>query len=102
MDKMSKIIPPTATDGEIMAEIGHRLRAMRKSRKISQSEAAAKSGVSRKTVHLAEHGQNPTLLTLIRLLRTYGALDSLNDFIPEIEISPLEILRASRKRGRSS
>ena len=85
-----------------MAEIGRRLRAMRKSRRISQSEAAERSGVSRKTVHLAEHGANPTLLTLIRLLRTYGALDSLNEFIPEIELSPLEVLRKSQKKARSS
>lgn len=84
-----------------MAEIGHRLRAMRKSRGISQSEAAAKSGVSRKTVHLAEHGENPTLLTLIRLLRTYGALESLSEFIPELELSPLEVLRTSQKKVQS-
>lgn len=99
---MSNIIPNTATDGELMAEIGRRLRAIRKSRRISQSEAAERSGVSRKTVHLAEHGENPTLLTLIRLLRTYGALSSLNEFIPEIELSPLEVLRASQKKGRVS
>lgn len=99
---MSKIIPVMATDGEIMVELGRRLRAIRKSRKISQSEAAEKSGVSRKTVHLAEHGKNPTLLTLIRLLRTYGGLDSLNEFIPETELSPLEVLRTSQKKFRSS
>lgn len=85
-----------------MVELGRRLRAIRKSRKISQSEAAEKSGVSRKTVHLAEHGKNPTLLTLIRLLRTYGGLDSLNEFIPETELSPLEVLRTSQKKFRSS
>ena len=99
---MSRIIPPMATDGEILAEIGTRLRALRKSRRLSQSEAAERSGISRKTVHLAEHGENPTLLTLVRLLRTYGALDALNAFIPEAELSPLEVLRASRKKGRSS
>ena len=99
---MSTIIPVTATDGEIMVEIGRRLRAMRKSRRVSQSEAAEKSGVSRKTVHLAEHGENPTLLTLIRLLRTYGGLNSLNEFIPDLELSPLEVLRTSQKKVQSS
>ncbi|MDH3271148.1 MAG: helix-turn-helix domain-containing protein [Gemmatimonadota bacterium] len=85
-----------------MVEIGRRLRAMRKARRMSQSEAAEQSGVSRKTVHLAEHGENATLLTLIRLLRTYGALGSLNDFIPETELSPLEVLRTSQKKVQSS
>jgi len=85
-----------------MAEIGHRLRALRKSRRISQSVAAERSGVSRKTVHLAEHGENPTLLTLIRLLRTYGALEAVSEFIPELELSPLEVLRTSQKKAQSS
>lgn len=99
---MSTISLDMATDGEIMTQLGHRLRALRKSRRFSQSEAAERSGLSRKTVYSAEQGENPTLLTLLRLLRTYGALDSVNDFIPETEISPLEVLRSSRKRGQSS
>lgn len=85
-----------------MAEIGLRLLAMRKARGLSQSEAAERSGVSRKTVHSAEHGENPTLLTLVRLLRTYGALDTLNEFIPETELSPLKVLRTSQKKVESS
>jgi len=96
---MSNNLPVTATDGEIMAEIGRRLEALRKARRVSQSEAAALSGVSRRTVYSAEQGENPSLLTLVRLLRSYGALGSLDGFIPETEISPIEIL--SRKKGRS-
>lgn len=94
---MGTIIPATATDGEIVAEVGHRLRALRKARKLSQSEAAERSGLARKTVYLAEQGENPRLLTLVRLLRTYGALESLSDFIPEVELSPIELLRTSPK-----
>ena len=95
---MSNNLPVTATDGEVMAEIGRRLEALRKVRRVSQSKAAELSGVSRRTVYSAEQGENPSLLTLVRLLRTYGALGSLDGFIPETEISPIEIL--SRKKGR--
>ena len=96
---MSKILPVTATDGEIMAEMGSRLEALRKARRFSQSEAAQLSGVSRRTVYSAEQGENPRLRTLVRLLRTYGALSSLDGFIPETEISPIEILSRSKKRS---
>ena len=96
---MSNIIPVTSTDGEILAEIGKRLEAMRKARRFSQSEAAELSGVSRRTVYSAEQGENPSLRPLGRLLRTYGALGSLDGFIPEADISPIEVLASSRKRS---
>jgi transcriptional regulator with XRE-family HTH domain len=96
---ISNILPVTATDGEILAEIGERLEALRKARRFSQSEAAELSGVSRRTVYSAEQGENPSLRTLVRLLRTYGALNSLDGFIPETEISPIEVLSSSRRRS---
>ncbi len=36
-----------------------------------------------------------TLLTVIRLLRTYGRLGSLDAFIPPAEVSPMQIIRDS-------
>jgi transcriptional regulator with XRE-family HTH domain len=59
---------------------------------MSQEEAARRSGISRRTLWGAEHGENPTLLTLVRLLRTYGRLGSLDAFIPESELSPMDIV----------
>jgi transcriptional regulator with XRE-family HTH domain len=96
---LSTILLTTATDPEILQELGRRLAALRQARRMSQTEAAERSGLSRKTVYSAEQGENPRLLTLVRLLRTYGTLDSLSAFIPETEISPIEILERTRGEG---
>ena len=89
---MSNTIPVGTPDAEVLGEIGRRLRALRKSRRMSQKEAAHRSGVSRRTLYSAEHGENSTLLTLIRLLRTYGRLGSIDSFIPVPEVSPIDVI----------
>lgn len=90
---MSRIRYTTATDGEILRSIGVRLRALRESQELTQKEVALRAGIGRKTLFRAEQGENPTLETVIRLLRAYGRLAALEDFIPEPEISPMARLR---------
>lgn len=94
-------MPIQTPDTEVLREIGRRLEALRKSRGLSQSEAAERSGVARRTLYSAEHGENPTLLTVLRLLRTYGRLGAIDTFIPVPEVSPIEVIeRLERgKRG---
>lgn len=87
------------SDPEVMAALGRRLASLRKSRGLNQSQAGERAGVGRTTVSRAERGDNPNLLTVIRLLRVYGRLDALDGFIPEPEVSPMALIRAS-KRGR--
>ena len=81
-------------DPAILQDIGRRLRALRGDR--HQQEAADLAGLTRQTVARAEHGDNPTLLTLIRLLRAYGRLGALESFIPEPEVSPMALLRETK------
>ncbi len=88
----------TQPDSDILRDIGLRLRALRGS--MNQAEAARLAGLTRSTVSRAEHGDNPTLLTIIRLLRTYGRLNSLETFIPEPVESPMALLRARNRRRR--
>ncbi|TDJ69777.1 MAG: XRE family transcriptional regulator [Planctomycetota bacterium] len=87
------------TDREVMQELGHRLRALREAQRLTRVETAERAGLSRRTVSRAEEGHNPTLLTLVRMLRLYGRLGALEDFLPEPEVSPMAILRD--RRGRS-
>jgi len=94
---MTAISYMTATDQEILASIGERLRALRKARGLTQDEAAARAGLARSTISEAENGENPTLHTVIRLLRVYGELPALESFIPEPEVSPMARLRARRR-----
>ena len=84
-------------DSEVMAEIGRRLAALRGD--LNQADAAAKAGIARPTVSRAENGDNPTLDTIIRLLRAYGRLDVLEGFIPPIAVSPMRLLRDREDRN---
>lgn len=96
---MSEITYTDTTDTELLASLGNRLRALRKARGLTQQEAADRAGLARSTVHEAERGDNATLLTLIRLLRVYGRLAALEDFIPEPEVSPMQRLRAAKRQA---
>ena len=89
------------TDTEILSEIGTRLEALRKSRGLTQTKAAQRAGLARNTLYRAEHGDNPTLHTVIRLLRAYGRLAALESFIPVPEISPMDRLRKRRGAPRA-
>ncbi|MGD2123103.1 MAG: helix-turn-helix domain-containing protein [Gemmatimonadota bacterium] len=84
------------TDPEILAELGRRLAWVRDSVDMNQEAAAARAGLNRTTVSRAERGENPTLLTVVRLLRVYGRLASLDAFIPEPEVSPMALIRGGR------
>jgi transcriptional regulator with XRE-family HTH domain len=88
-----------STDPEIMVEMGRRLAGQRKARGLAQGEAAERAALDRSTVSRAERGDNPTLLTVVRLLRVYGRLGALGSFIAEPEVSPLALIRRSRRRS---
>ena len=96
---MSVLNRPTATDREIMAELGRRLRALRKRRRLTMIEAGELAELDRTTVSRAERGDNPTLLTIVRLLGVYGRLQALESFLPEPEVSPMARLAARRRRS---
>jgi transcriptional regulator with XRE-family HTH domain len=89
----------SATDREILGTIGQRLASLRKTRGLTQQEAADRAGLGRNTLYRAESGDNPTLQTVIRLLRVYGRLAAVESFIPAPEISPMARLR-ERQRAR--
>ncbi len=95
---MSHLSYTSATDREVMQEIGGRLEALRESRRMTMVEAAEQAALSRRTLYRAERGHNPTLLTLVRLLRVYGGLGALESFIPEPEISPMAVLEERRAK----
>jgi len=90
---MGYISLTTATDPEILSEMGRRLKRLRAARGLTMEEVAAVAGLSAKTVSRAEQGANPTLLTVLRLLRVYDRLMALEQFIPEPEVSPMALIR---------
>lgn len=80
------------TNPDIEKELGKRLRNRRLDMNLSQTEIADRSGLSRRTITAIEHGEGSTLSTLITLMRALNALDTLEQFLPDPGISPMEML----------
>jgi len=90
------------TDDEVLAELGGRLRRYRLQGNIRQAELARIAGISLRTLGNIERGKDVQLGTVIRILRALGRLDSLDAFLPEAGVSPMELLRShGRSRQRA-
>jgi len=86
------------TDKALLKELGSRLRMTRLNQNITQDELARRSGVGKGAVRAAELGGNPTLLNLLRILRTLEKLDHLDLFLPETGPSPLQMVKMRGKQ----
>lgn len=90
------------TDKGIGAEVGGRLRALRLRRNQTQQQLAEACALSLNTIKALEAGKGK-LSSLIAVLRELNALDGLDQFIPEVSISPLQLAkRQGKKRQRAT
>jgi transcriptional regulator with XRE-family HTH domain len=87
------------TDPEVLTELGGRIRGYRLQQNLSIASLAMRAGIAPLTLQNAEHGQNFTVETLIRLLRALGRLEQLDALLPEPGLSPLALL-AERRRAQ--
>lgn len=87
------------TDKGIGEEIGHRVRSLRLRKNLTRQQVADKAALSLNPIKSLESGKGK-LGTLIAVLRELGALDSLDGFIPEPLISPLQLARQNGKKRR--
>jgi transcriptional regulator with XRE-family HTH domain len=85
------------TDSAIEAELGRRLKALRLRRNITQQALADATGLSVTAIKGIESGRG-RLSTLIAVLRELAVLDQLEQFIPEVTVSPLQLARRKGKR----
>jgi transcriptional regulator with XRE-family HTH domain len=88
------------TDQEVLQEIARRLKSYRLLQNVSADELARRAGLSKNTVVNAEAGRNPTLRTLVRMLRGLGKLSALEAFLPEPQVSPIQLLERGTTRPR--
>jgi transcriptional regulator with XRE-family HTH domain len=84
-------ITATSTTAEVLSEVGSRLTRMRLQQNWPSARLAERAGVGERTVRRAESGENPSLATLVKLLRALGRLDAFDDFLPEPLVSPLQL-----------
>ncbi len=90
------------SDKAVEQELGSRIKSLRLRRNTTQQQLAEATTLSLNTIKALESGRGK-LATLIAVLRELGALDNLDNFIPEISISPLQLAkRQGRVRERAS
>jgi len=89
------------TAGEIVEELGQRVRQYRLSRGLKQESVARQAQVSARAVRSLEAGTGSTLDTLVRVLKALGLSQNLEDLVPIATISPMQMLirKAPRVRG---
>jgi transcriptional regulator with XRE-family HTH domain len=95
----------TSTTGEVLQEVGSRVRAYRLQQNKTHAELAKEAGIGRATLVRAEAGQNSSLETLVKILRVLGRLDALNDFLAPPLISPIQVAAfqgRTRRRARKA
>ena len=90
------------SDKAIEEELGYRIRSLRLRKNLTQKELAEAATVSLNVIKSLEAGRGK-LASIIAVLRELGALDQLENFIPEPSISPLQLARMQGKqRERAS
>ncbi len=89
------------SDKAIEQELGERFKGLRLQKNITQKELAEATTLSLNSIKALESGRGK-LSTVIAVLRELGALDQLDNFIPEITISPMQLAKTQgqvRKRA---
>ena len=90
------------SDKAIETALGERFKTLRLRKNITQQELADATLLSLNTIKALESGSGK-LSTIIAVLRELGALDQLDNFIPETKVSPLQLAKMQGKvRERAS
>lgn len=93
------------TNNQILKEIGSRIKRKRLNKNMSQEDLASRSGLSRRTISLAESNGCVGLKVIICILRVFKSLEDIDLLFPEESLSPIELLKlrgSARKRASSS
>lgn len=87
-----------ASNEAIRKELGKRLQSERLNQNITQAALAEKAGISRRTLVGAERGEPFTIDTILSILRALDRLAQIDLFLPEPEISPVQLSKLKGKK----
>jgi transcriptional regulator with XRE-family HTH domain len=93
-------IEASLSDSAVLEELGERLARTRLERNLSQERVANEAGVSKATIERLEAGEPVRSTSLIRVLRSLGRLEALDQLLPEPLPSPLERVRLQGRQRR--
>lgn len=99
---MILIEDPVRSPEEIAAGLGERLRDLRLSQDFTQATVADKAGVSLRALRELEAGRGSNMFTFIRVLKALGAEQGLEAIAPQATISPMAMLKRSKRRSRGN
>jgi DNA-binding XRE family transcriptional regulator len=85
------------SNSEIIAALGKRIKNYRIKKRFTQQEFADRAGVSLFTVAQIEKGKPVSFSTLVSFLRVLRLLENFELLLPEIEISPIEMMKLQEK-----
>ena len=85
------------SNSAIIEEVGKRLKDYRIRRKLTQQEVAEQAGISIFSVAQIERGKVVTMSIFLSVIRVLRLLENFELFIPEIGISPIELLKLKGK-----
>ena len=89
-----------SSNDAIMKEIGSRIRDVRISASMKQTDLASRAGVSLRTVSSLENGGDVRMSILINVLRALDELGNLELLVPAQEIRPSDYIKYGRKSMR--
>ncbi len=87
---------------EIIQSLGAQYKSYRLNANLTQKEVAEKAGVSLITLRAFETGKatNITMGNLLALLRAINNLECITEILPEIPISPYQLLKLQTKQRK--
>ncbi|MFT4679559.1 MAG: transcriptional regulator with XRE-family HTH domain [Flavobacteriales bacterium] len=84
-------------DGEILIEVGEKLRQLRLNKKYTQEELAQIVGVNRRLIGEIEAGKGTSLLVFVKILKAFNKTDNLLEILKSSSISPREMFREENR-----
>ncbi len=97
--KISRLL----ADEAILAELGGRIARRRLELQLTQANLAEQAGVAKRTVERIEAGASAQMASLIRIFRVLELLPNLELLLPDVQPSPMDLLRQKGKvRQRAS
>ena len=87
----------STSNAVIIEELGSRIKEYRLIKRYTQQELANRAGISVFSMSKIEKGQPVSISMVIPVLRVLRLLDNLEMLLPEIGISPVEVLKLKGK-----
>ena len=84
-------------DGEVMSELGEKIRQLRKMYQYSQQELAERVGVNRRLIGEIEAGKGSSMLIFIKILKVFNKTEKLMEILESNPISPKEMFNKQNK-----